>query len=266
MGQFTESLTILIQGDSSDLQRELEEAARLLEGFQSRMSQLSGVSQQLGTALDRLGSVRSLSSLSAGLDRIYQQIQQINRTPISINVAPAIASLTVLSGALEMILAQLLAVKAAGMLSGAGGLGGYSPRVSMPGFAVGGPVVGEPGTDQIPAWLTAGEFVLNRQAVEELGHNFVTALNDSPLRAVQELSRESATAHARGTGFAWPGRETSVSSSSRVGTVGRIPSEERETRITNVGGMTINIQQEMDPEGVLRNLRLEGIALRNRRG
>lgn len=264
MGQFTESLTILIQGDSSDLQRELEEAARLLEGFQSRLSQLSGASQQLGTALDRLGSIRSLASLSAGLDRIYQQIQRINSTPISINVAPAIASLTVLSAALDTILAQLLAVKAAGMLSGAGGLGGVSPRVSMPGFAIGGPVTGEPGTDRIPAWLTAGEFVLNRQAVEELGQNFVTALNDSPTRAMQEISRESVS--SRGMSFAWPSGETSTSSSHRIGGIGRSPSEERGARITNVGGMTINIQQEMDPEGVLRNLRLEGIALRNRRG
>lgn len=45
------------------------------------------------------------------------------------------------------------------------------------GYATGGTVRGPGGVDNVPAWLTAGEFVIRRQAVARLGTGFLNAIN-----------------------------------------------------------------------------------------
>ena len=54
------------------------------------------------------------------------------------------------------------------------------PRSPVEGYARGGLVGGLPGIDRVPAWLSAGEFVLRPAAVEQLGVAFLQALNDRP--------------------------------------------------------------------------------------
>ena len=61
--------------------------------------------------------------------------------------------------------------------------GGYSTHTTIPKrFAAGGPVYmaggGPSGTDTVPAWLTEGEYVLKKSAVEKLGVPLLDKLND----------------------------------------------------------------------------------------
>lgn len=56
--------------------------------------------------------------------------------------------------------------------SGGGGAGGYYR---------GGPVRGPGGIDNVPAWLTHGEYVINRTAVSRIGVGYLNALNSLQL-------------------------------------------------------------------------------------
>ena len=70
------------------------------------------------------------------------------------------------------------------LMGGIGGAGAGTVGSTMGGFGTitaaaqhGGMVVGPPGTDRVPAMLTAGEFVLSKDAVGRLGPTTLAALN-----------------------------------------------------------------------------------------
>lgn len=68
----------------------------------------------------------------------------------------------------------------------------YSIETTRPKrFKLGGPVYlqdgGPSGTDTVPAWLTAGEYVLRKEAVESLGTDLLDSLNQSGKSALPEL-------------------------------------------------------------------------------
>ena len=233
MANFTESLTIRILGDSSHLQNALDGVTRRLSDLQSRLSQIGNIEQQIGRTVGRFSRLtRPLEEVSRLLDRIANQARLLGRIPINLNVAPAINSLNVLSRMIDQI-----AVKA--RLLSIGGIGGGGFPLPSPGrvprFADGGLVSGPGGIDQIPALLTAGEFVIRQPVVQQLGATFLSALNQN-LRGVLP----------RGVPVTTP-------------SAGPAP-------VNNFGGISINVMQAADVNTIVRDLRFQGIRLRNRRG
>lgn len=233
MANFTESLTIRILGDSSHLQNALDGVTRRLSDLQSRLSQIGNVEQQIGRTVGRFSRLaRPLEEVSRLLDRIANQARLLGRIPINLNVAPAINSLNVLSRMIDQ-----MAVKARLLSIGGIGGGGFPLPSSgrVPRFADGGLVTGPSGVDRIPALLTSGEFVIRQPVVQQLGATFLSALNQN-LRGVLP----------RGVPMAAPSS-------------GPAP-------VNNFGGISINVMQAADVNTIVRDLRFQGIRLRNRRG
>lgn len=176
-----ESLTVQILGDSSGLQQELNSVADLLD---SLVSEITSATEGVGAFGDSLGNLAAamtpLQGLSSQLGVISQQLQQISSQPLTLNVQPALQAIATLIQSAQAANMQLQALSAApmGMGMGAGmpmdaaammgGIAETSPRRM---FASGGLVSGPSGIDQVPARLTAGEFVLNADAVASLGLN-----------------------------------------------------------------------------------------------
>ena len=93
--------------------------------------------------------------------------------------------------------------------------------------------------DQVPALLTAGEFVIRRPVVRQIGAAFLEALNAGGRAG---LSASRAKPQAADGGEAGP------------------------THVTHFGGITIQVGQAADVNALVRDLRLHGARLRNRRG
>ena len=84
----------------------------------------------------------------------------------------------------------------------------------------------------MPALLSAGEFVLRRDAVDRMGVRFLNALNQqTPTAAASPPLSALST-----------------------------------TNNNNFGGLTVNVSQPGDVNGLVRDLRFQGFRLRNRRG
>jgi hypothetical protein len=232
---FTESLTVRILGDSSDLQRELSSVVSQLEEFQSRLADAGDGSRELSEGLRDVGRAGApLRQLSSQLTGVQQQLQQLSGHTVSLNVQPALASLAQLSASIQAVLARLVQLSAASAVSMAGGSG--RPTRMAPGFAEGGLVEGRGGIDVIPAFLTAGEFVLNRESTQRMGTTFLTAMN-------------------RGT----------------IGTLSQtkpppMVSGPVSTTNNHFGGITVNVTEPGGVNDVIRDLRMQGAALRVRRG
>ncbi len=229
---FTESLTVRILGDSSGLRRELESVVGEIRSLRGELDQVTNIGEQIGEGFGRAdGAVRPLEQISQALSRITTQVQSLSQTPLTLDVQPALASLQQLSLTIATIAAQLQALAAIPVGIGGAPAGGGPIRQ----FARGGLVTGPLGNDAIPALLTAGEFVLNRQAAQTLGTSFLEALN------------------------AQPGARRTVPSVREAGT--------RVQQTSNhFGGITINVAQSSGVNEIIRDLRLQGVMLRNRRG
>lgn len=241
---FTESLTVRILGDSSDLQGEIESVASELEELGSRISGMSGAGEEIGRGLGRASAgVAPLQQVSTLLNQISRQCRQLGQQPITLNVRPAIAALQQLSAMIQAVAAQLMAL---GGGFGMGGGGGFTPQgpapvrgpgFELPGFANGGFVEGPAGFDQVPARLSAGEFVMSRESTRRLGTTFLSALNS--------------------------GRPTMGKSAGPILPSSAVP----QPQTTNhFGGITIQVTEAVDINDVMRDLRLQGAAIRNRRG
>jgi uncharacterized phage infection (PIP) family protein YhgE len=232
---FTESLTVRILGDSSDLQRELSSVVSQLEEFQSRLADAGDGSRELSEGLRGVGDAGGpLRQLSSQLSGVQRQVQQLSGQTISLNVQPALASLAQLSASIQAVLAQLAQLSAASATP-AVGAGGRPTRMAQ-GFADGGFVEGRAGIDVIPAFLTAGEFVLNRDSTQRLGTTFLTALN-------------------RGS--------VGTASQTRSAPVVSGPVS---TTNNHFGGITVNVTEPGGVNDVIRDLRMQGAAMRVRRG
>lgn len=182
----TESLTVEISGDSSQLESELERVGSVVDGLSSR---LSSVAQQAGSAAGALSgfgaAVGAVNQLNAALSGVASQLRTIQQTRVSIDVSAALASLAQLSAAISRVAAQLASLNA--MAGGGGGGGGPRPAGPRDGsgnngggpvrFATGGFVNGRNGVDRVPAYVTAGEFVVRPEIVERMGRPFFEQLN-----------------------------------------------------------------------------------------
>lgn len=202
MTSYSESLTLRIEADASQFHAELD---RVL----SRVGQLSDQLQGLGRSQSGLNSLASsvqrlttpLNQVSSLLTRITNQLKQLNNMAINVNVSPALQSLSRLSAAIQRVAAQMRGLSAGGGMGGTGGgggggvpwgviggmlgggrTGGSSPVPSVGSGGTsrmnhGGLVTGPGGMDRVPALLTAGEFVVQKSAVEREGRGFWERLN-----------------------------------------------------------------------------------------
>jgi hypothetical protein len=232
---FTESLTVRILGDSSDLQRELGAVVSQLDEFQSRLAEASSGGRELAKGLRGAGEASGpLRQISTQLGAVQQQVQQLSSASITLNVQPALASLAQLSAAIQAVASQLALLSAVGAV--ASGAGGGRPTRMAAGFSEGGLVEGPAGFEVVPAWLTDGEFVINRDATQRLGMTFLTSLNAG---STGMASRTSAVPVSAG----------SVS-----------------TTNNHFGGITVQVTEPGGVNEVVRDLRMHGAALRVRRG
>ena len=245
---FTESLTIRILGDSSQLQSELENASRLLQGFSSRLEQFEAAAGRIGRGLSGLGqSSRQLFELTNQLASARQAAEALSNTVITLNVAPALAALRSLATAAMQtgsVLTGLSAARTGGAFAtnatSAVGTSSGTSRAGI-GFASGGLVShGQmpASTDTIPAWLSPGEFVLREPAVRSLGLANVATLN---------------------TTGEWPQRHMGSVPTSRF-------DSDQHRLATHFGDIHISVHQTADMPGLLRDLEWSGARLATRRG
>lgn len=283
---FAESLTVRILGDSSELQRELDAVLGRLDAFKSKLSSTTTAARQFANSFGQLSRAsQPLQQLGNQINRISQQLQALSQRPITLNVGQAIAALQRLSQAAQQ---AALAVRSIPQIPPTMGPPGLIPPPFTNGhqqrqhYSTGGLVTGPAGLDRVPAQLTAGEFVVNRTAVETLGLGFLEQLNATPQR-VPASSRQSMSSRT-GIPSISLNREQRVVKSLSVPTASRagngafgvnqrirpVPgaNTELQTSATNnhFGGITIQVSQATDAQAMLRDLELNGIGRRIRRG
>lgn len=254
MASFDESLTIRILADSQPLQRELSSIIDRLNRFQQQADRLADAT----SALDSLASAtarlhRPFEQLNTRIGSVARSLHGLSRTPVTLNVQPALNSLAALGRMADFIAAKLARL---------------SSRTSFPvplasgpirGYSTGGLVSGPPGTDQVPAMLTAGEFVLQASSVRQLGAAFLNSLNHNPVAG----SSPSAASPAPG-----PAPHSTMSSAAATparstGSTAQLPAS---STVNNFGGLSIQLNRPVELQHLLRDLRLHGFRSSVRRG
>lgn len=239
MANLQESLTIRIQGDSSDFSRELDQVISRINELDGRLSGLESAGERLGSSLNSIGSaVQPINRVSQAIEKVRQQLTVLSNTPVTLNVQPALAALQMLQAQIAATRAQLQSLQMMGSMGAGYGAGGYGAT----GYAHGGLVRGRPGLDRIPALLSAGEFVVRETSVNQLGVQFLSMLNERGA-----LPRDRMT--TRRSEFLDSEPERTVT-----------------TNQTHFGGVNIHVRQATDLPYIIKELHAGGIRLRNRRG
>lgn len=78
--------------------------------------------------------------------------------------------------------------KAVSIVKSAAAFFGLANGGLVPGFAFGGPISGPSGTDRVPIWATAGEYMVKKPSVDYLGVGFMHMVNRFPERVASMLS------------------------------------------------------------------------------
>ncbi|MCA8987103.1 MAG: hypothetical protein KDA78_05650 [Planctomycetaceae bacterium] len=252
MSGYTESLTIEILADSSGFQSVLSDVLGELERLNGEMLRLGEGERavsRLGGAFSRMMS--PLSQVSNRLRLVASDVRRLSGMSVSLDVSPALCALSQLSAAIARVASQLSALGGsgggipAGLPGGfpSGGTGGNSGGSSSGGggggrnrirrYESGGLVTGRSGIDRVPALLTAGEYVLERELVNRIGSTGLDGMGkeDLPGRRVSQ------------------GNETSVSST-----------------VHQYGEISIHVRETADVGALLQDLEFEGHRLRYRRG
>ncbi|WP_437206445.1 hypothetical protein [Planctomicrobium sp. SH664] len=300
---FTESLTVRILGDSSELRQELTDVADLLEDLQSRLSQTSGLNVGVDENASRLSEVsRPLQALGTQVERLRQQLGGLSQVPISLNVQPALAALQQLMAAAQQTALQLQGLSLAGWGSNrapsapdftATAASIVSEASAPRGYATGGLVSGPTGIDQVSTRLTAGEYVLSREAVAQLGTPFLDTLNSSvhsvssgsrqdvrdprvpaPPKLPQPVPQLFVTLPATDPlGIAgpplrgWPAPDPIPRPGNPPHRQPHLSSALHSPATTNhFGGIEIHVRESADVGSLVDDLRRQGIGLRTRRG
>ncbi|QDT36101.1 hypothetical protein [Stratiformator vulcanicus] len=226
---FSESLTVRILGDSSQFRGEMESAFALLDRFEDRLATLDR-SASLGRLASQFGAVeQGIGRAGSAADRLIVRLRQLSAIPVSLNIRPALGALNALAQSVEAVTARVSILRTIGF----GGFGGSLPFGGpIRRFASGGLVTGPGGVDQVPAFLTAGEYVLRRPAVDRLGREFLEQLN-------------------------------SVSAAPRA----ESPRHEGDTsNVSYFGDIAVNVRSGTDVASLIRDLRFESSRRRERRG
>lgn len=280
---FSESLTVRILGDSSGLQRELSRVLQSIDDLHQRVESTTRATGQVGTALSRISQATSpLQQVSSLLTRISQQSRLLSQQPVNLNVTPAINSLQRLMQSISAVAIQLRNLSAVSAVSSMPSFTPMvGPSVTSPTtrrMASGGLIVGPSGIDRIPTQLTAGEYVLNQQTVQTLGHSFVEQLNRRPetilgttqLRStvpLNDLQRSTAPSTTSRTSFQ-PVHTTTPGSGVNVSPVraARTPEAINQTTSNHFGGITVVVNQVSEVGELVQRIEQQQRALRNRRG
>ncbi|MEZ5943796.1 MAG: hypothetical protein R3C18_20565 [Planctomycetaceae bacterium] len=276
---YTESLTVRILGDSSGLHQELSRVEQALNGLHERIESTNQAGAKISQVFQRVGNAsRPLQQLGNLLNQVRQRAQALGQTPITLNVRPALAALQQLMSAIAATANQLRTLSFGGggpslpPLGPAGPVGPAVPNTSRTtrGFASGGLVSGPPGIDRVPTRLTAGEFVLSRSAVETLGQGFVNRLNQRPDQFSTEFrSRPLPQASLAPPPTQHVSRHFQPHLQREPVTIQRNSQHNTETNhntVNQIGGITVNVQQDVDLAGLLDSVQSQHVALRNRRG
>ncbi|MEE0896302.1 MAG: hypothetical protein U0L88_01560, partial [Acutalibacteraceae bacterium] len=179
----------------------------LVQGIKDAMAQLEGMSEVLDLNIEVKLSDKFQQSVTLTIQKIKQakkDIQNQTKSPVSFNI-PVTVTFSVTTN-LASALASINRDKLTLMSAGSGGVthsGGATPNagqkhggiqqakggliyrakgggVSFPGRPI--------GTDRIPAWLTAGEYVHNKRAVNTFGIDFMRKVNNLDVKgAMNEL-------------------------------------------------------------------------------
>ncbi|MEZ6065178.1 MAG: hypothetical protein R3B90_05610 [Planctomycetaceae bacterium] len=236
---FTESLTVHILGDSSGLRAELEGALHGLNEFQSRLTSITSSGDQLASSLGGVGKVGpALQSVSQLLNRITTQIRLLGQSPVTIDVSPALAALQRLLGMIELAAArlkQLTGGPAGNIVGGPTAL----PAASRPGS----PAVG------LPDLAGAGASANYSARLDAANSSIVN---------IDHLVAPSSPIGSPGVA-ASDGTRSSRSTAQDVLSAGGPTSN-------FFGGIAINVQSGAEVNNIVRDLRLQGIHLRHRRG
>ena len=289
MAEFSESLTIRILGESSQFQSELDHVADSVRRLSNELESITNLDQTLGRSLRNAGrtAINPLQSLSQILQRIQQQVEQLNGVTITLNVAPAIQALLQLERVAAAVQLRLMALSQVAA----------TPRVPMPGptappgpafnptpgpirtFAQGGIVSGTRGRDRVRAMLTAGEFVVRRPAVEQMGIPALEQINrnGSNLFATQQIERAMMRPQGEGRhekvsplGFSTSGkivREKTEAVTPKERTSSSMQAAKSvQNTVNHFGEVTIQVREAGGVNEIMRDLTLQGHRLRNRRG
>ncbi|MEW4490975.1 hypothetical protein AB1L42_23040 [Thalassoglobus sp. JC818] len=280
---FSESLTVRILGDSSELQRELEQVLRNLDELQERLTESGGAARNLSQAFSRLsGAVSPLKQIGSLLGEVRQQLRSIGQTPVTLNVSPALQALQQLSMAAMQAATQIQLIPSIPVGEGSGMVQPSTPAVVPPHHPVGprqrysrgGLVVGPTGTDRVPTQLSAGEFVLRREIVASLGVGFLERLNSSRNLngSQQSLGGSIRPQFEPQSVLGMPSRVLSPEQAAtpkqfaRAGQLASFEQRASHSIANHFGGITIQVRDRMDTESLMRSLRDQGLEQLNRRG
>jgi len=277
---FSESLTVRILGDSSGLQRELDSVLRRLDDLQDKLSESADSARQLANSFSRISqAINPLQQVGSLLSRLDQLLRSISQRPLTLNVSPAIQALQQLIQVAQQAAAQIQAIPAipVGRPGGGGGPFPILPPAPIPNnprqrFAGGGLVNGPSGIDRVSTQLTAGEFVISRDAVESLGLGFFERLNTvrrgSPLLESPQLQLVPPQRPLRSL----QPREDVFASVANQRSMAVNPSFARQADplppsiSNNFGGITIQVSNQIETESLLRSLQVQGLGTRIRQG
>ncbi|MCA9117477.1 MAG: hypothetical protein KDA79_20545 [Planctomycetaceae bacterium] len=254
MASFDESLTIRILADSQPLQRELSSVIDRLNRFQQQADRLADATSPLDSLASATARLhRPFEQLNTRIGSVARSLRDLSRTPVTLNVQPALSALAALGQMADFVAAKLARLSSRPSLP--------VPLASGPirGYSTGGLVSGRPGTDQIPAMLTAGEFVLQASSVRQLGAAFLNSLNHNPAAC------SSPTASSPPAGLAPHGSGPSSPVSPVRTPVAPAPLPASST-VNNFGGLSIQLNRPVELQHLLRDLRLQGFRSSVRRG
>ncbi len=227
-----ESLTIKILGDSAPLRQELEHVLSRLEQFSQRVSGLESAGGRIAGSLSALTKTAlSLEQVSNLLGRIQYQIQRLAQTPITLNVQPAMGALGQLSAMLDALGSKLSAVS----LMTANPLPVANPLIASPATAKTAGV----GSDVGP-WGANGVADTALVAALIPSENVIQGMNAELLNNLSQASEIRRGADS--------------------------PPVHTSSTTNHFGGITINVREAANVNDVIRDLRFQGIRLRNHRG
>lgn len=288
---FSESLTVRILGDSSGLQRELDSVLSRFDELRENASAASDAARQLSSSLSRLSqAIGPVQQVSSAISRLGQQLQSISQRPLTLNVSPALQSLQRLGQAAQLAAQAIRAIPPVPSQIPLGGPVLFPAPMAPAGpvrqFATGGLVAGPSGIDRVSARLTSGEYVINRSAVETLGLGLLDQLNSRPerydSRQLGGHSRPIALRESRRT--SWGGavesallpqpvnvpslqiEQTRNSSGFPPRTASHAERSPSQQTNNHFGGITIQVENQIETESLIRNLQLQGIGRRIRQG
>ena len=160
--------TKLAQERTLNAQTIADKYKQLSEAFSERLTEMQ-------TKLDAFVSEERIVSIELEIDQ------------------PSYNSVQALIDAMEAkpIVKKVIFQTKGGVPSGAEEKAGGGPV----GLATGGTVRGAGGVDNVPAWLTAGEFVIKKDSVEKLGLPFLHAMNNM---SIDDMMSNARTQYATG--------------------------------------------------------------------